>query len=99
LRSFFLGSNKVLQVALGRTPDDEHRPGLSALAARLRGDTGLLFTNMERNELETALEDAATAHHARAGTTAEESVELDAGPLMFKARSQHMHGCIMLCLI
>ena len=76
----------MLQVALGRSPSDEHRPGLSALAARLRGDTGLLFTNMERGELETALEEAATAPHARAGTVAEETVELDAGPLMFKAR-------------
>lgn len=83
---FFLGSNKVLQVALGRSAEDEHRPGLAALATRLRGDAGLLFTNMERGELETALADAATAHHARAGTTAEDTVELDAGPLIGKAR-------------
>ena len=77
----------MLQVALGRSADEEHRPGLSALAARLRGDTGLLFTNMERGELESALADAATAHHARAGTVAEDTVELDAGPLQFKART------------
>ena len=79
----------MLQVALGRTASDEHRPGLSALAARLRGDAGLLFTNMERGELETALEEAATAHHARAGTTAEDTVELDAGPLVGKVRQGH----------
>ena len=76
----------MLQVALGRSAEDEHRPGLAALATRLRGDAGLLFTNMERGELETALADAATAHHARAGTTAEDTVELDAGPLIGKAR-------------
>ena len=76
----------MLQVALGRSADDEHRPGLATLSARLRGDTGLLFTNMERSELETALADAATAHHARAGTVAEDTVELEAGPLLGKAR-------------
>jgi len=91
--SFFLGSNKVLQVALGRSAEDEHRPGLAALATRLRGDSGLLFTNMERSELETALADAATAHHARAGTTAEDTVELDAGPLIGKARPKSLHSC------
>ena len=77
----------MLQVALGRAPEEEHREGLSQLAGRLRGDAGLLFTNLARDELETTLAEHATAHHARTGAIAEDTVELDAGPLLFKARS------------
>jgi hypothetical protein len=87
-RSFFLGSNKVLQVALGRTSEDEHRAGLAALGARIRGDAGLLFTNMDRVELETVLAEHAVAHHARTGAVAEDDFALEAGPLMFKARAR-----------
>jgi len=91
LHSFFLGSNKVLQVALGRGEGEEHRPGLAALAQRLRGGAGLVFTNLTREELETRLAECAVAHYARAGAVAEETVELEAGPLLFRGALPFPH--------
>jgi len=41
---FFLGSNKVMQVALGRDETTEFRPQLQALGVRLAGFAGLLCT-------------------------------------------------------
>jgi len=71
----------VLQVALGRSEEEEHRPGLAALSARLRGGCGLVFTSLTREELETSFADCCVAHWARAGCVASETVEMEAGPL------------------
>jgi mRNA turnover protein 4 len=79
--SFFLGSHKVLRVALGREEEDEHRPGLHSLALRLRGDSGLICTNLGVSDLEAHLGTAAVAHYARAGQRADDTVVLEAGPL------------------
>ncbi len=48
---FVMGSNKVLQVALGKTASDEYRTGLSALSERLKGNVGLLFTQLPQDEV------------------------------------------------
>jgi hypothetical protein len=45
-----MGSNKMLQVALGKTEADEYRANLSRLSARLRGHVGLFFTSLPREE-------------------------------------------------
>ena len=76
-----MGSHKVLRVALGREEGDEHRPGLHSLAARLRGDSGLICTNLGVDDLEQHLGTAAVAHYARAGQRADDTVVLEAGPL------------------
>jgi hypothetical protein len=46
-----MGSNKVLQVALGKTSADELRTNLSQLSERLVGQVGLLFTKMSKEEV------------------------------------------------
>ena len=46
-----MGSNKVLQVALGKTSADELRTNLSQLGERLVGQVGLLFTNMSKEQV------------------------------------------------
>lgn len=43
---FFLGSNKVLQVALGREASDEVRENASKLSEHIKGHVGLLFTEL-----------------------------------------------------
>ncbi|KAK2966627.1 hypothetical protein RJ640_002325 [Escallonia rubra] len=52
---FFLGSNKVMQVSLGRSVSDEIRPGLHKLSKLLRGNSGLCFTNMPKDEAQRFL--------------------------------------------
>ena len=37
---FFLGKNRVMQTALGRTPSDEQLPGLSSLSPYITGQRG-----------------------------------------------------------
>lgn len=42
---FFLGKNKVIALALGKTPESEIANGISQLSSELKGEVGLLFTN------------------------------------------------------
>ncbi len=44
---FFIGKNRVMAKALGTTPEDEQREGISQLAAKLNGEVGLLFVREE----------------------------------------------------
>lgn len=48
-----MGSNGKLQVALGKSSEDEYRPGLAQLAERIQGNVGLFFTNLPREEVGT----------------------------------------------
>lgn len=46
-----LGSNKVLQVALGKTEADELRGDLHRLSERIAGHAGLFFTSLLHDEV------------------------------------------------
>lgn len=48
---FIMGSNKMLQVALGKSESDELRTNLHELGARLKGPSGLFFTKLPREEV------------------------------------------------
>lgn len=48
---FVFGKNAVMQVALGRTESDAHRPGLNLLTPYLAGSTALFFTNSEPDDV------------------------------------------------
>ncbi|KAJ4979976.1 hypothetical protein NE237_010756 [Protea cynaroides] len=78
---FFLGSNKVMQVSLGRSIADEIRPGVHKVSKLLRGDTGLYFTNLPKEEVQRLFEEYEEYDFARTGSTATEKVELKEGPL------------------
>ncbi|KAL4832133.1 hypothetical protein H8958_020080 [Nasalis larvatus] len=47
----FFGKNKVMMVALGRSPSDEYKDNLHQVSKRLRGEVGLLFTNRTKKEV------------------------------------------------
>lgn len=49
--SFFFGKNKVMQVALGKTSDDEVAPGLHEVSECLLGDCGVMFSNQPLDEV------------------------------------------------
>ena len=48
---FFLGKNKVMQVALGRTPEEEEADNAHVLSRYLRGQVCLLFTDKTEKEI------------------------------------------------
>ncbi|GLT27897.1 hypothetical protein SLA2020_028650 [Shorea laevis] len=78
---FFLGSNKVMQVALGRSAADEIRPGIYKVSKLLRGDSGLFLTNLSKEEVESLFNKYEDYDFARTGSIATEKVELPEGPL------------------
>ncbi|KAL2254366.1 mRNA turnover protein 4 homolog [Sesamum indicum] len=78
---FFLGSNKVMQVALGRSVADEIRSGLHKISKLLRGDSGLCFTSLPKEEIQRLFDEYEDYDFARTGSTATETVELKEGPL------------------
>lgn len=78
---FFLGSNKVMQVALGRSAADEIRPGIYKVSKLLRGDAGLFLTTMPKEEVESLFNKYEDYDFARTGSIATENVELPEGPL------------------
>lgn len=78
---FFLGSNKVMQVALGRSVADELRPGLHKISKFIRGNSGLCFTNLPKEEVQRLFNEYEEYDFARSGTLATEKVELKEGPL------------------
>ncbi|XP_058191837.1 uncharacterized protein LOC131308827 [Rhododendron vialii] len=78
---FFLGSNKVMQVSLGRSVADEIRPGLHKVSKLLHGDSGLCCTNLPNDEVQRLFNEYEEHEFARTGSTATEKVELNEGPL------------------
>lgn len=78
---FVMGSNKVLQVALGKTPADELRTNLSLLSERLAGQVGLFFTKLSKDEAVRVLGEVEHEDFARAGSVVQQEFRLSAGPL------------------
>ncbi|GJP39031.1 hypothetical protein CLOM_g23424 [Closterium sp. NIES-68] len=78
---FFLGANKVLQVALGRDKATEHREGLHRCSELIEGHRGLLFTSLPKEQVEKRFSELAEPDFARTGSIATGTVELPEGPL------------------
>nr|XP_054756985.1 mRNA turnover protein 4 homolog [Lytechinus pictus] len=78
---FFFGKNKVMMVALGKTPEEEYRDNLHRVSKLLIGNVGLLFTNQTKEEVVEYFEEFVEADYARSGNVATETVTLFEGPL------------------
>ncbi|XP_030539332.1 mRNA turnover protein 4 homolog [Rhodamnia argentea] len=79
---FFLGSNKVMQVALGRSVGDELKPGIRKVSKLLHGNTGLFLTNLPKEDVLRLFNAFEEYDFARTGSNAAEKVELKEGPLV-----------------
>jgi len=66
----FLGKNKLMQIALGRTPEDEYADNLKAVSKNITGSVGLLMTSKSREEVEQYFANLAEEDFARAGSNA-----------------------------
>ena len=78
-----MGKNRVAQVALGRTEEEEIRDNIRFVAARLEGDTGLLFTNRSKSEAVKYFKNFSHPDFAKAGTIPDEDISLKPGKLEF----------------
>jgi mRNA turnover protein 4 len=71
----FLGKNKLLQVALGRTTEDEYSDNLRQVSKRITGGSvGLLFTSRPANQVEDYFTNLCEPDFARAGFVAPRAV-------------------------
>ncbi|ETW06686.1 hypothetical protein H310_02868 [Aphanomyces invadans] len=77
---FFLGKNKVMKVALGRTREEEYADNLSKLASDISGGVGLLMTNKSKDEVVQYFKDLSVEDYAKSGFVATETVTIPAGP-------------------
>ncbi|EGV96838.1 mRNA turnover protein 4-like, partial [Cricetulus griseus] len=77
----FFGKNKVMMVALGRSPSDEYKDNLHQVSKKLRGEVGLLFTNRTKEEVNEWFTKYTEMDFARAGNKATLTVSLNPGPL------------------
>ncbi|XP_059483826.1 mRNA turnover protein 4 homolog [Neocloeon triangulifer] len=78
---FFLGKNKVMAIALGRTAEEESQPNIHHLANTIQGQCGILFTNKKKDEVIEWFEKYSEKDFARSGGVATRTVNLEAGPL------------------
>ncbi|XP_060114779.1 mRNA turnover protein 4 homolog [Heteronotia binoei] len=77
----FFGKNKVMMVALGRSPADEYKENLHQVSKHLRGEVGLLFSNRTKAEVLAWFAEFKEKDFARAGNKATFTFGLDTGPL------------------
>lgn len=72
----FLGKNKLLQIALGRTPEDEYSDNLFKLSKLLSGSVGILCTSQKPKDVEEYFANLSVEDYARSGAVAPKAVKL-----------------------
>lgn len=78
---FYLGKNKVMQIAIGKTKEDAFRPNLHKMSTYLQGQCGVLLTNAKVSSIRKSFEGFHKKCFARAGALASQTVKLDEGVL------------------
>ncbi|CAM9132962.1 unnamed protein product [Choristocarpus tenellus] len=78
---FFMGKNKVMMLALGKTLEDEYQDNLRQVSKRLKGQVGLLFTNKPKAEVEKYFSSLAVPDFAASGFVHNETIILPTGSL------------------
>jgi mRNA turnover protein 4 len=78
---FYFGRKRLAQVAFGRDAESEHADGLHAVAEKLVGNVGILFTNRDDAAVRKFFADYSAADFARAGFVATQDILLDEGEL------------------
>uniref|UniRef100_A0A1A9UY56 Ribosome assembly factor mrt4 n=1 Tax=Glossina austeni TaxID=7395 RepID=A0A1A9UY56_GLOAU len=88
---FIFGKNRIMQIGLGRTKDEELQTDLHKLSKRLTGQVGLLFTEKSKQEVLEWAENYWALEYARSGFLATETVVLSEGPLKDFSHSIEPH--------
>jgi mRNA turnover protein 4 len=63
----FLGKNKLMQIALGRTPEDEYSDNLRHVSSKITESVGLLCTSRSKQEVMEYFADFSEPDFARSG--------------------------------
>jgi mRNA turnover protein 4 len=69
-----LGKNKLLQIAMGKTPEDEYSDNLRHMSKEISESVGLLFTSRPRSDVEKFFSNFSEPDFARAGFVAPRDV-------------------------
>jgi mRNA turnover protein 4 len=85
----FYSKNKLVQVAIGFTPETECCEGIHPLSALMSGHVALITTNLGAAELSTVLESHREPEFARAGGVATQTIVLEEG---FDSLAQFPHS-------
>lgn len=72
----FLGKNKLLQIALGRSPEEEHADNLRHVSKLTTGSVGLLCSSRKREDVVSYFENMVEDDFARSGSVSPETVIL-----------------------
>lgn len=78
---FYQGKNKLTQIALGKSEENETLPGLHKLTDLLVGEVGLLFTDRTAEDIVEYFNTYNQATFARSGDIACATVNIKKGPL------------------
>ncbi|CAF1448880.1 unnamed protein product, partial [Didymodactylos carnosus] len=78
---FFFGKNRVMSIALGRTPNREYLTNLSKITPYLLGKIGLMLTNRDKREIVEYFNSLSLLDYARSGNVATEAVTIEQGAL------------------
>lgn len=70
----FLGKNKLLQIAMGKTPEDEYADNLRHVSKEITESVGLLFTSRPKEEVREFFSNWVEPDYARAGFVAPKDV-------------------------
>jgi len=70
----FLGKNKLLQIALGKTPEDEYADNIRHVSGAISESVGLLFTSRSKQGVQDYFENLAEPDFARSGFVATRDV-------------------------
>lgn len=86
---FYFGRKKIVQVAFGRSAEEEYADGLMKVGEMLKGNVGVFFTNREHEKVVDFFEKYGVAGYARSGFVATKKVVLKEGELeQFEASQQ-----------
>jgi len=73
----FLGKNKLLQIALGQTSEDEYNDNLRHVSKLIKGSVGLLMTSLDRAQVVHYFENQVQEQDfARAGAIASSTIKI-----------------------
>ena len=70
----FLGKNKLMQIALGKTPEDEYADNLRHVSSKISDSVGLLCTSKSKQDVMEYFSDLVEPDFARAGFVAPRDV-------------------------